>query len=59
MAAATYEAFMVEVGMHGNIFSRLMEELNVLTAKHTWNYDLWEPYHRLGVKLEVNDKYHN
>ena len=59
MTVATYKAFMVEVGMYGNIFSRLLEELNVLAIKHTWYYNLWELCHRLGVELEVNDKYHN
>ena len=59
MAGTTYKAFMVEVGMYGNIFSRAWEEFNVLATKHTWYYNLWELCHRLDVELEVDEKYHN
>ena len=59
MAGTTYEAFMVEVGMYGNIFSRSWEEPNVLATKHTWYCNLWELCHSMGVELEVNEKCHN
>ena len=59
MVASTYEAFMVEVGMYGNIFSRVWKKFNVLVTKHTRYYNLWELCHILGVELEVDDKYHN
>ena len=59
MVASTYEAFMVEVGMYGNIFSRVWKKFNVLVTKHTWYYNLWELCHRLGVELEGDEKYHN
>ena len=49
---------MVEVGVYGNIFSRLWEDLKILATKHTWYYNLWELCHRLDVKLEVDEKYH-
>jgi hypothetical protein len=59
VAGTIYEAFIVEVGMYGNIFSRSWEEFNSLATKHTWYYNLWELCDRLGVELEVNEKYHN
>ena len=46
-----YEAFMVEVGVYGNILSRSWKELN-------WYYNLWEPCNRLRVELEVEGIYH-
>ena len=59
MAAATYKTCMVEVGMYRNIVSGLLEEFNILVTKHIWYYNLWELCHRLVVKLEVDDKFHN
>ena len=47
MTGTTYEEFMVEVGIYGNIFSRSWEELKILATKHTWYYNLWELCHRL------------
>ena len=35
MTSATCNAFMVDVGVHGNIFSRSWKELEVLATKHT------------------------
>ena len=58
MAATTYESFMVEVEMYGNILSRSLKEFNVLATKHTWYYTMWKLCHRLGVELEIDDKYH-
>ena len=40
ITGATYEAFMVEVGMYGNIFSRLWQKFKILAIKHTWYYNL-------------------
>ena len=57
MAGTTYESFMVEVGMHRNIFSISWEEFNVLVTKHTWYYNLWELCHRVDVVIEVDEKY--
>ena len=59
MAETTYEAFMVEVRMYGNIFSRSWDEFNALTTKHMWYSNLWALCHRLGVELDVDEKYHN
>ena len=59
MAVTTYKAFMVEVGTNGNIFSKSWKEFIVLVTKHTWYCNLWDLYHRLCVKLEVDDKYHS
>ena len=59
MDATTYEACMIGVAMYGNILSRSWEEFSVLATKYTWHYNLWEMCHRLGVELEVDDKYHN
>ena len=58
MDETTFQAFMIEVGMYGNIFSRSWEEFTVLAAKHTWYCNLWELHHRSDVELEVNEKYH-
>ena len=58
MTNATYEAFVAEVGVYGNILSWSWKELRVLATKHTWYYNLWELYDRLGVELEVEDAYH-
>ena len=54
MAGTTYKAFMVEVGMYGNILSRSIEKFNVLSTKHMWYYNLWELCHRL-----TNNQRHN
>ena len=35
LAGTTYEAFMVEVEMYANIFSRSWKEFNGLATKHT------------------------
>ena len=59
MDAATYKAFMVEVGMHGSILSRSWEEFNILATNRAWYYNLWELYHRLVVELEVDNEYHS
>ena len=58
VTGAKYEAFLVKVGMYGNIFSRSWEEFKILATKHTWYYKLWELCHRLHVKLEVEEKHH-
>ena len=36
ITGATYEAFMVEVGMYDNIVFRSCEEFKILGTKHTW-----------------------
>ena len=58
MAGATHEAFVVDVGMYSNIFSRSWEEFKTLADKHTWYYNLWKLCHRLDVELEVHGKHH-
>ena len=58
ITGAIYEAFMVEVGMYGNMFSISWEEFKILATKHTWYYNLWELCHRLDVELEVDGKHH-
>ena len=58
MISAMDEAFMVEVGVHGNIFSRFWKEIQVLATQHTWHYNLWKLYDRLKVELKIEDMYH-
>ena len=58
MTETTYEAFMTEVGVYGNVFSRPWDKLKTLATKHTWYYNLWELCHRLQVDMEFEEKYH-
>ena len=51
MDETTYEAFVVDVGIYDNTFSRSWEELKVLATKHTWYYNLCELCHNWMLSL--------
>jgi len=42
MMKQAYEAFLVEVGLSGNVLTRNFVLLGGLAAKGTWFHNLWE-----------------
>ena len=56
MTGTTYEAFMIEVGVYGNMFALDWSKYKCLATEHTWYYNLWELCHRLGVTIELEKK---
>ncbi len=53
-----YKAFMLEVGLYGNIFSLSFKSYGCLATKGTWFHNFWELGDHLKVKVELNAKYH-
>ena len=53
-----YEAFVMESGLYGDIFSQSFKHLGVLTTEGTWFRNLWETLQYLGADLMVSKEYH-
>jgi len=53
-----YEAFMIEVGLYGNIFSYDYDALGCLATDGTWFKNFWEYASHLKVNVELSGDYH-
>ena len=54
MLMQAYETFQMDVGLHGNIFTRPFSELSCL-ASDSWFFDLWRLLDHFNVTLEVDE----
>ena len=53
-----YEAFMVEVGLYGNILSLDYSMVSCLAEDGTWFKNFWEFASHLDVQVELSEEYH-
>ena len=53
-----YEAFLVEVGLYGNLFSWDYNKMGGLATKGTWFQNTREMAALLGIRVELHDQYH-
>jgi len=53
-----YEAFMVEVGLYGNIFSYDYDSLGCLATDGTWFKNFWEFASHLDINIELSGEFH-
>lgn len=53
-----YEAFLMEVGLGGNIFVRDFDQLGCLASDGTWFKCFWQYAHHLGISFVVHEDYH-
>jgi len=54
---STFETFMLEVGMYGNIFSCDYERYGPLTTDNTWYQNFWQYCHHLDVDFRLDPKF--
>ena len=54
---STFETFMLEVGMYGNIFSCDYERFGPLTTDNTWYQNFWQYCHHLDVDFRLDPKF--
>ena len=53
-----YKAFLVEVGLSGNVLTRNFALLGGLAKKGTWFHTLWEFCHHLKLTMDLNPSFH-
>ena len=58
MMRQAYEAFLIEVGLSGDVFQRNFAKLGILSTPGTWFSNLWELASHLGVSISTDPKYH-
>ena len=58
MMRQAYEAFIVEVGLQGNILQRNFTLLGGLATKCTWFHNLWEFIFWSKVMIELDQTFH-
>ena len=54
MLRHAFEVFQVDVGLHGNIFTRNFKQLSHLAAD-SWFFDIWRPCDHFEMSLTVHD----
>ena len=50
-----FEAFVIETGLYGNVFSQDYKVLGCLATDGTWFKNLWQTLRHLGVHLQVGE----
>ena len=58
MLTQAYEAFLMEVGLHGNILTLDYTKFGVLASDLTWFKSLWKVLDYLEVAVVLDGKYH-
>ena len=53
-----YEAFLVEIGLYGNVFSHAFEKYKILATNGTWFKNFWELGDHLGITLDLRKDFH-
>ena len=53
-----YEAFMIEVGLYGNIFFYNYDDFGCLATNGTWFKNFWEFASHLKINIELAEEYH-
>ena len=52
-----YKAFMIEVGLYGNIFSYNYDDLGCLATVGTWFKNFWEFASHQKINIELAEEY--
>ena len=58
MMTQAYEAFLVEVGLYGDVFTRDFKRYGMLATDGTWFKNLWELADHLKVSITMDSRYH-
>jgi len=58
MMEQAYKAFLVKVGLSGNVLTRNFALLGGLATKGTWFHHLWEFCHHLKLTLDLDSSFH-
>jgi len=58
MMRQAYEAFVVEVGLQGNILQRNFTKFSGLATKGTWFHNVWEFVFHLKVTIKTDPRFH-
>ena len=58
MLLQAHEAFLVELGLGGNISTRDCNKLGCLEIDGTWSINFWEYTHLLRILVVIHTKYH-
>ena len=53
-----YKAFIIEVGLYGNIFSYDYDDLGCLATNGTWFKNFWKSALHLKINIELAEEYH-
>ena len=57
MVMSTFETFMLEVGVYGNIFSQDYEQYGGLTTDNTWYKNFWQYCRHLNIEVRLHQKF--
>ena len=57
MMTQAYEAFLVEVGLYGDVFTRDFKRYGMLATDGTWFKNLWELADHLKVSITMDSRY--
>ena len=58
MMAQAYEAFIIEVGLYGDIFTYDFDRYGVLATDGTWFKKFWELADHLKVTVALDSQFH-
>jgi len=58
MMFQTYEAFMVEIGVGGNILTQDFVQLGGLASQGIWFHNLWDFFHHPKLTIDIDVAFH-
>ena len=58
MMLQAYEAFLIEVGLYGDVLTRDFDKFGSLVTDLTWFQNLWEYSSHLKVSITLSDEFH-